>query len=811
MKTINNYYKSKESFISLVNENKLDNTKSILIQVFTSILDIDKITKIRDEISSVLPNAIIIGATTDGEILNTNVTTSKTIISCSIFDKSSLKSDSVIKNNLTDYDMGVQLAKKLVVDNTKLLILFADGLNTNGEEFLKGVNSISKDIMIAGGLAADGGTFNGTTTFTQNDILQNGSVGIAINSDILNVKNSYHFGWQKIGPIMKVNKSDKNRVYLIDNKTPYEIYKYYLGENAANKLPAIGIEFPLIISKNGIDIARAILGKNEDGSLIFAGNIHQGDSVQLGFGNINEILKTTDKDKILANSKAESIFIYSCMARRRFLQDDISSEIEIFTTKNIPVSGFFTNGEFFKYDKSVELLNQTMTTIILSENKLNLDKNKENSFPNNNLVKNSSQSDTMIALSHLVNITSKELENVNSNLQKSVDKKTIQLQEKIIELEKATRIKSDFLANMSHEIRTPLNAIMGFIDIIKENEHNKKNDEYLNIVKSSSDSLLNIINDILDFSKIESGNMTLENIEFNLKQIVKDIGLLFYEKAKEKDINIKIQFDKNLPSLISGDPVRFKQIAINLISNAIKFTPENGIVKMNVMYKLDSHILTFEVEDSGIGISSQNINKIFNPFLQEDSSTTRKFGGTGLGLSICSNLVKLMDGELKVSSKLNEGSKFYFSIPIIENKSIDKFKEVKKEIKEDFNFISKKVLLVEDNKANQMFMKVILNKMGLVFDIANDGLEAVNMFKINSYDTILMDENMPNMNGIEATRQILNIEKENNLNHTPIIALTANALKGDRERFLNAGMDEYLTKPLNKIKLTKTLNIFIGK
>jgi len=806
MKTINSYYKSKESFQLLVNEHKLDINKNILIQIFSSVLDKNIIKKIRGDISSILPSAVIIGATTDGEILNTKVTTNETIISCSVFDKSSVKSASIIKDDLTDYDMGVKLAKKLVMDQTKLLILFADGLYTNGEEFLKGVGSISKDIMIAGGLAGDGGTFSGTTTFTQNDILENGAVGVAIDSDVLNVTNSYHFGWQKIGPVMKVNKSDKNRVYLINNKTPYEIYKYYLGENAASKLPAIGIEFPLIITKNGIDIARAILGKEDDGSLVFAGNINKGDSVQIGFGNIKEILKSTDKDIIISNSKPESIFIYSCMARRRFLQDDISAELKIFTTSNAPLSGFFTNGEFFKSEKNIELLNQTMTTIALSEDKFIENKNIKTDFKNTDCIKNSSQSDTMIALSHLANITSKELAYINQNLQKNIDNKTLQLQEKIIELEKATRIKSDFLANMSHEIRTPLNAIMGFIDIIKENEHNKENNEYLNIVKSSSDSLLSIVNDILDFSKIESGNMILENIEFNLKQLVKDIGLLFYEKAKEKNIALKIHFDKDLPSLIIGDSARFKQIAINLISNAIKFTPEKGIVRMNVIYKKDLNILIFEVEDSGIGISPQNIYKIFKPFSQEDTSTTRKFGGTGLGLSICSNLVQLMGGELKVTSKLDVGSKFYFSIPIDVNKSTIKPIKIKKLKKEDFNFSYKKILLVEDNKANQMFMKVILKNINLEFDIASDGLEAIEYFINFKYDAILMDENMPNMNGIQATKRILEIEKEQDLPHTPIIALTANALKGDREKFINAGMDEYLTKPLNKKKLVEILS-----
>ena len=809
MKTINSYYKSQDSFQELVNKHELLAPKNILVQIFSSILDVKIIEKIKSEIISILPHAIIIGATTDGEIIDSNVTTNEIVISCSVFDKSTLKSENTPKGDLNDYEMGVDLAKKLVTKKTKLLILFADGLHTNGEEFLKGVDFIAPDMMIAGGLAGDGAKFTGTSIFTQDSLFQNGAVGVAIDSDSLRVCNSHHFGWQKIGPVMRVNKSDKNRVYEIDGKTPYEIYKYYLGESVADKLPAIGIEFPLIINRDGVDIARAVLGKNDDNSLNFAGNIVQGDTVQLGFGNIQEILKNTSKDELIVKSDTESIFIYSCMARRRFLQDDISTELEIFTKYKIPVSGFFTNGEFFKTDEKYELLNQTMTVVALSEKEFtsydiqSLDLKCER--PN----LDSYQTDTITALSHLVNRTSKELENLNKNLQESVDKKTIELEEKVIELKKTTKTKSEFLANMSHEIRTPLNAIIGFIDIIKEKEQDEENKGYLEIVKNSSDSLLGIINDVLDFSKIESGNMTLEILPFDLKKLIREIGLLFYEKAIEKNIDIKIHFDKDVPNMINGDSLRFRQMTINLISNAIKFTPQNGIVKMSANYKKDTHQLTFMIEDSGIGISKENLKKIFEPFSQEDSSTTRRFGGTGLGLSICSRFVTLMGGELKVSSTLGVGSIFYFTIPIVENQEIVKTRRIDVVPDKDFSFENKTILLVEDNPANQMFMKVILKKMNLAFEIANDGVEAVSMFKENKYDAILMDENMPNMNGIEATRLITEYEKQNNLVHTPIIALTANALKGDKEVFLSAGMDEYLTKPVNKKKLNEILTKFL--
>jgi PAS domain S-box-containing protein len=370
---------------------------------------------------------------------------------------------------------------------------------------------------------------------------------------------------------------------------------------------------------------------------------------------------------------------------------------------------------------------------------------------------------------------------------------------------KLAKAKSEFLANMSHEIRTPLNAIVGFVDILQEKDIDKESLEYVNIIDKSSKSLLQIIEDILDFSKIESGKLNIDKIYFDPISEFKIIIDLFSGKSSKKNISLNVIIDKNLPKSINTDPLRVKQVISNLLSNSIKFTESGKNIFVTISY--EKNLLHVSVKDEGKGIAKDKLKHIFEAFNQEDSSTTREFGGTGLGLSISSELVKLLGGELKVRSKINEGSEFYFSIPV----TIDK--EIKKDIQTnlDIDFSNIKLLLVEDNKSNQMFMNVILKKMKISFDIANDGVEAVEIFKKvhNQYDIILMDENMPNMNGIEATKQILKYEKEHNLKHTPIVALTANALKGDRERFLKAGMNEYLAKPLDKNKLKEILNKFI--
>ncbi|RLA82451.1 MAG: hypothetical protein DRG78_07185 [Epsilonproteobacteria bacterium] len=377
------------------------------------------------------------------------------------------------------------------------------------------------------------------------------------------------------------------------------------------------------------------------------------------------------------------------------------------------------------------------------------------------------------------------------------------------EAENANIAKSEFLANMSHEIRTPLNAIMGFIGLLKEDEKNEEKIKYLKTIDTSSYNLLEIINDILDFSKIESNLIELEYIDYNPLDEFESIVELFRARVLEKNITFKVDIDKNLPYHINSDPLRIKQVAINLLSNAVKFTSQGKTIELKVVFK--DNFLSVYVKDKGIGIAQNKLQDIFKPFMQADNSTTREYGGTGLGLTISSKLIKALGGELKVKSELGKGSKFYFTIPV---KTVEAKEKVNKI--DDFKELSGHILLVEDNKANQMFMKVILKKMGLTFDIANNGLEALERFSKftcdnkTKYDAILMDENMPNMNGAEATKRILEIEKEHNLPHTPIIALTANALKGDRERFLDAGMDEYLTKPVNKKKLAEILAKFLG-
>lgn len=380
--------------------------------------------------------------------------------------------------------------------------------------------------------------------------------------------------------------------------------------------------------------------------------------------------------------------------------------------------------------------------------------------------------------------------------------------DKLIEdLQASDKLKSEFLANMSHEIRTPMNAILGFIQILKGEETNKEKQQYLDTISNSGSDLLQIIDDILDFSKIESNQMAVELIAFDPTERIKQSVNLFQSQANTKQIGLTLELSDSVPENIVSDPTRFIQVINNLISNALKFSPAHSHVSVKVDYDTKEQILKACVTDEGIGIAKDQLSNIFEPFTQADNSTTRQFGGTGLGLSICSGLIKKLGGDISVRSEIGNGSEFLITVPA---KAINK-PQVKKVLSTNKTslLLNGHILIVEDNKTNQLLITKLVEKVGLTYEIANDGLEAMYLYGNNKYSLILMDENMPNMSGIESTAQIRIIEKQLNANKTPIIALTANSLKEDKQRFLESGMDDYLSKPINVALFYKTLQQYL--
>jgi two-component system, sensor histidine kinase len=375
-----------------------------------------------------------------------------------------------------------------------------------------------------------------------------------------------------------------------------------------------------------------------------------------------------------------------------------------------------------------------------------------------------------------------------------------------LEAERANRAKSEFLANISHELRTPMNAIMGMTDLALEEPVSATVKEYLETVSGSAHALLALLNDILDLSKLESGKFELDSAPFSLRDVIEELSQAFRMLAVEKGLAYHWSVQNAIPDRLVGDPLRIKQILSNFLSNAIKFTEKGGIaIDVEATSITDKTVvLRFCVSDTGIGIAIEDQHRIFSPFTQADASITREFGGTGLGLAICADLIRAMGGTHAVQSARNAGSKFYFRvglpIAVEEPKSVEQ--------PEKFDVVAGKtaaklrILLAEDGRANQALVRHVMGKRGHEVVMANDGHEAIELASSEKFDLILMDVQMPRLDGLQATVAIRALP---GLPRIPIIALTAHAMPGDRERCFEAGMDAYLAKPLDLKALIETV------
>ncbi|MBN1766467.1 MAG: response regulator [Sedimentisphaerales bacterium] len=421
---------------------------------------------------------------------------------------------------------------------------------------------------------------------------------------------------------------------------------------------------------------------------------------------------------------------------------------------------------------------------------------------------NMSSKDEFGRLSDSIDLMAEKIRNAEFKL----IEKNLEITRALNEAEHANKIKSEFLANMSHEFRTPMNAIIGFSDILTYEKLTKDQMTYVTYIIDSSKHLLTVINDILDISKIESGKMEIESIRFSLARLLAGLDSMMRPMALQKNIDFKIIHCTTLPAMINADPTRLKQCLVNLVNNAIKFTEHGHVhVKISCLQKIDGPYMKFEVEDTGIGLDADKRDTIFKAFCQAESGTSRKYGGTGLGLSITQNLIRLMGGEISVTSEKGKGTTFTLDIPahidieaepILENETT--MEHMAKPDDREKMTLSGHILVAEDNPTNQKLIELLLHKLNLSVFIVDNGQAALDAASRQRFDLILMDMEMPLLNGYQATKSF----RDNGYDGT-IIALTAHAMKGDQEKCITVGCDDYLAKPIDIIKFKRLLEYYL--
>ena len=603
MKTYNFCYET-GSVQSIIDFSLFEAEKNVLVQLFCG-QGKAVLQEIGDIILTQIPHAICIGTTTDGEIFGEAITTLRTVISISIFEQTFIKT--AYSNNEDSFQCGVNIASDLVSSNTKLLILFSDGTRMNAEEFLKGVESYDATIPICGGMAGDNGKFEQTYISSQKTLLGEGVVGVSLNSDVLHVATDYKFDWKPIGLKHTITKVTENRVYLIDGMKAAEFYDKYLGGNFSQT------EFPLILEKHGVTMARAVIAKHDDGSLSYSGNFSEGDKVRIGFGDAESLMK--DPIDVLENLhtiNAETYYVFSCMARRRFMPFLIKLGIGSFS-KTAATSGFFTYSEFYHQNGHNKLLNQTLTVVALSESSTNasvpLPSNKEE------VKKNTPYSKSIESLTHLIEQSARDYDEQSKRLEKQRRYSNTLLAS-----------HKQFLRYTVHEMNTPLSVIMNNIEL-HEMEFGKST--YLENIEVAAKSIFSMYDDLSYLVKKDQINYVKRPID--LIDYIR-CRIDFFAQVADKAKSMFL-FETNCnEAMIFFNETKLQRIIDNNLTNAIKYTFENEKIVISIYKDADSCHFCIASHSRKI----QKPEKIFEEFYREEEAQD----GFGLGLNLVKRICK---------------------------------------------------------------------------------------------------------------------------------------------------------------------------
>ncbi len=655
MKTFNIRFRSEEKLRDYIYLKEITDSCDILIQVFSHQNRHEKIQEVTNLLNELLPSATVIGTTTDGEIIDGRILTKDIVISISSFEHTSLLSTMQTVNE-DSFQTGVLIGKKIIKDDTKAIILFVSATDIDGEDILRGINSINSDVVISGGLCGDGGKFDGGFVFDSKTVSKDAIVAVSLSGKKLRATNRYTSEWEPVGRSFKITKSKGNRIFTVDKMSVYDLYEKYLGSEIATKLPLSGLQFPFVFKneKDGTFIARSIRSNPADGSLTFATKMSENKSVHIAFGNSEKMLENTKnmiKD-IASNDFIESVFIYASGGRRRFLKNIAHAEIEPYK-QLAPSAGYYGYGEFYSNSEKTLFLNQSMTTLVLSESDKKF--RKELSF-NTHYKKLDTNLEITKALTNIAKVSSQELQELNQKLELRVKEEVQKSRQKdsiLIHNSKLAQM-GEMMSMITHQWRQPLSAISAASTGLQVKIELDKYDEklFLNSLEKIEEYVHHLSDTINDFTKFFKPSKRKEDT--TLEKLITKALFIISSSFVKNSIAVETNYQQDITLTTYSNEVI--QVLINILKNAevilLKREIKNPKIVINT-YEKDSKKY-IEIIDNGGGIDEDIIDKIFDSyFTTKDSDNS-----TGLGLYMSRFIIEdSCNGTLSVQNS-NGGAKF---------------------------------------------------------------------------------------------------------------------------------------------------------
>lgn len=789
-------------------------SKTVLFHIYSTSSDSELISSITSKIEETIPFALYVGCTTNNNIYDGKHSDEDVILICQIFEDPTTQIKTVdFKLNGKEADEIISVVESIQARHNwvaaiEVLVTLKGMCEGN---LSKVFNRIKTKLTIFGGGAYSKDKMHDSLVFSNNSSFDdNSAVLIFYGGENLHFNTASVVGWKPLGQQFEITSANDNILHTLNDEPAFNVYSKYLNIKNDKFFSENALEFPLLCkTRDGAEILRDPVKATPEGSVVMYSEVDLFESARLTYGDRRTIMESIhEAAEDVAMFKPDGIEVFSCVARKAFWGDDIDRETYWFQDI-APTAGFYTSGEILTENGSVNHMNETLVIVGIREGRPDSDKPavKIPDIPNTKGISLNSR------LVNFISTATAELEQINKDL----DRLVLDVEEAKNVAETANKAKSDFLANMSHEIRTPINAILGFNTMILRECPNDYIKKYALDIKHASTNLLAIINDILDLSKIESGKMEIVPVEYEFSSLVLDVVNMMKMKANDKGLDLILEVDPQLPAWLFGDDVRIRQIIINLMNNAIKYT-EEGSVTLSISGKLKKKdvILHVEVKDTGIGIKPEDMTKLFEKFQRIEEQRNHYVEGTGLGMNITVSLLSMMKSKLKVSSVYGEGSVFSFDVAqkVLRDEVVGDIEgrindsEVEEEYITQFVAPEADVLIVDDNEMNRKVIMGLLKHTKIRFEEADGGLTCLEMLKDKMYDVILLDHMMPDLDGIKTLHRIRDNEIGMNCS-TPVICMTANAITGAQEEYIWEGFDDYISKPVNPNKLEKMLKEYL--